>query len=59
MALREVSSKHPGDTEVVLVLGEESSRTALRMPFKVAATDELTSALHEFFEQSCVVLKSS
>lgn len=58
LALKRVASEHPGDQELILVLGEESSKTALRMPFKVDIQEELTSQLHKFFEPNCVAIKS-
>ncbi len=57
VALKRVAGEHPGDNELILVLGEESSKTALRMPFKITIRDELTTQLHEFFEPSCVAVK--
>jgi DNA polymerase-3 subunit alpha len=57
MVLRDVASKHPGENELILVLGEESAKTALRMPFKVMIQEELTQQLHEFFEPQMVFVK--
>lgn len=57
LALKKVASEHPGENELILVLGEESQKTALRLPFKIAIKDELTSRLHEFFEPSCVAVR--
>lgn len=58
MALKEIAAKHPGDTEVILVLGENASKTALRMPFKVTMGDELSGNLAEVFEPDCIAIKS-
>lgn len=57
VALKRVAGMHPGDNELILVLGEESAKTALRMPFKINIQDELTSQLHEYFEPSCIAVK--
>ncbi len=57
-ALKKVASEHPGDDELILVLGENNSKTALRMPFKIAIKEELTHRLHEYFEPECVAIKS-
>jgi len=57
LALKRVASEHPGETELILVLGEESAKTALRMPFKIAIKDELTKKLHEFFDPNCIAVK--
>lgn len=58
LALKKVASEHPGENELILVLGENSSKTAMRLPFKIAIKEELTNSLHEFFEPSCVAVKS-
>ncbi|MFO0971577.1 MAG: DNA polymerase III subunit alpha [Candidatus Saccharimonadales bacterium] len=57
IALKKVASEHPGQEELILVLGEAAQKTALRMPFKVAIKDELTTALHEFFDPTAVAIK--
>ncbi len=58
VALRKVAGDHPGEHELILVLGEEAAKTALKMPFRVGIKDELTTALHEFFDPSCVAVKA-
>lgn len=58
LALKRVASEHPGENELILVLGENTSKTALRLPFKIDIKDELTSRLHEFFEPNCVAIKN-
>ena len=58
LALKKVAAQHPGENELILVLGEEAAKTALRMPFKIDIKDELTKQLHEFFEPGCVAVKS-
>ncbi len=57
LALKKVASEHPGEDELILVLGENTGKTALRMPFKITIKDELTARLHEFFEPECVAIK--
>lgn len=57
LALKKVASEHPGEDELILVLGENAGKTALRMPFKITIKDELTARLHEFFEPECVAIK--
>lgn len=58
LALKRVASEHPGEQEIILVLGEDTAKTALRMPFRVTLQDELTQKLHILFEPSCVAIKS-
>ena len=45
---------HPGFQEVILVLQDESGKKPLRMPFKVDATEELTTPLVELLGEDCV-----
>lgn len=58
LALKKVASEHPGENELILVLGEETKKTALRLPFKIHIKDELTAKLNELFEPSCVAVKN-
>lgn len=58
LALKKVASEHPGENELILVLGEDSQKTALRLPFKIELKEELTNKLHEFFEPQCVAVKN-
>jgi len=53
--LKQTLNKHPGDSEAVLVLGE--NKNALRLPFKVEASTELTKELQEFLGEEAVVVK--
>lgn len=57
MALKKVASDHPGENELILVLGEDATKTAMRMPFKIAIKEELTAQLAQYFEPSCVAVK--
>lgn len=57
LALKKVASDHPGDQELILVLGDEAAKTALRLPFKIQIKEELITHLHEFFEPTTVVAK--
>lgn len=56
VAVKSVCGKHPGVTDVVLVLGEEH-KSAIRLPFKVEANDSLIGQLREFLPSEGVVLK--
>ena len=43
-------------TDVVLVLGE-ANKSAIKLAFKVDASETLVGQLHELLGQDCVVLK--
>lgn len=58
VALKKVASEYPGEDELILVLGEEAAKTAIRMPFKISIKDELTASLHKHFDPSCVAVKN-
>lgn len=53
--LKQTLNKFPGDSEAILVLGE--NKNALRLPFKVDASPELTKELKEFLSEEAVVVK--
>ncbi len=57
IALKEISNQFPGTSELILVLGENSAKTAIRMPFKVDTKDELIRKLGEVFDKNKVALK--
>ncbi len=53
LTLKQLLAKHEGDSEVILVLGEDKS-SALRMPFGVTASDELLALISEVYSSDCV-----
>lgn len=53
---RELLSKHPGDSVVVMVLGEEK-KDSLKLPFGVDVNNDLVTKLNEIYEENCVVVK--
>lgn len=55
--LKQQAAAHQGDEQLILVLGEDEKKTALKMPFGVTITQELTEKLAEMFEPSCLVVK--
>lgn len=57
LALKNVSVDHPGSDEVILVLGQDDAKTALRMPFTVTVADELISKLRDIFDPASVAVK--
>ena len=56
VTVKSACGKHPGVTDVVLVLGEEK-KSAIRLPFRVDTNETLLSQLHECLTEDCVVLK--
>ena len=54
--MKSVCSENVGTTDVVLVLGEKE-KSAMRLPFKVDANDNLLSQLKNTLGEECVVLK--
>lgn len=56
VSLKAVCSKHPGITDVVLVLGE-ADKSAIKLPFRVDAGDGLLEALNEILGEECIALK--
>ena len=56
-ALRQICAEFGGNSDIVLVLGE-NKESAIRLPFKVDASDELVGELVKLLGEDCVVLKS-
>ncbi len=56
VALKALCNKNPGITDVVLVLGD-ADKSAMRMPFKVEAEDELVVELKNILGDDCVKLQ--
>ena len=54
--MKSVCGENAGTTDVVLVLGEKE-KSAMRLPFKVDANDNLLSQLKTTLGEECVVLK--
>jgi DNA polymerase III subunit alpha len=46
-SLRNHLDQHPGDTEVVLVVGPDAARQAIRLPLRVKPSDEVLSTFGE------------
>ncbi len=55
--LKQCLNKYPGDSEIVLVLGEGEKKSALRLPFLVALSDELATTIATMYGQECVVIR--
>lgn len=56
LTLKQVCSQFVGMTDIVLVLGE-NKKSAIKLPFRVDATDELIGALVKILGEDAVVLK--
>lgn len=56
LSLRRTCSDHPGESDIVLVLGAEK-KSAIKLPFKVDTNDALVGALVKFLGEDSVVLK--
>ena len=54
--MKSVCGENAGTTDVVLVLGEKE-KSAMRLPFKVDANDNLLSQLKNTLGEECVILK--
>lgn len=54
--MKSVCGENAGTTDVVLVLGEKE-KSAMRLPFKVDANDNLLNQLKNTLGEECVVLK--
>ncbi|MBP7760337.1 DNA polymerase III subunit alpha [Candidatus Saccharibacteria bacterium] len=53
LMLKKTFNLHPGDSEVILVLGEKKD-SAIRLPFKAAATDELHNSVSKLYGAECI-----
>ena len=56
LALKQISSRFVGATDIILVLGE-AKKSAIKLPFKVYPSDELVSALVNILGEDSVVLR--
>ncbi len=55
-ALRQICAEFAGDSDIVLVLGEDK-KSAIRLPFKVNTRGELPDRLMIMLGKDCVVLR--
>lgn len=56
LQLKQICSDYNGNTDIVLVLGEDK-KSAIRLPFRVDASDALVGELVKLLGEDCVVLK--
>lgn len=54
--LKQSLNEYPGESEIILVLGEDKS-SAIRLPFLIEANDTLRTSIGELYGAECVVLK--
>ena len=55
--LKEIVSLHKGDSEVILVLGKESKKQAMKLPFKINITDEVVEQLKHLVGEENIAIK--
>jgi DNA polymerase-3 subunit alpha len=56
LSLKQSFNKHPGDSEIVLVLGQDK-KSAVRLPFTASITDELKQHIASLYGEECVAIK--
>lgn len=57
LQLKKCLNGFPGECEIILVLGENEQKSALRLPFKVDPHDDLKTQIAELYGADCVVVK--
>ena len=57
LQLKKCLNGFPGDCEIILVLGENEQKSALRLPFRVELHDDLKAQITELYGADCVVIK--
>jgi DNA polymerase-3 subunit alpha len=56
LKLKQTLNDHPGDSEIILVLGKEKS-SALRLPFRAHPTEILCGLIAGLYGEECVAIK--
>lgn len=56
LRLKQTLNEHPGESEIILVLGAEKS-SALRLPFRAHPTDALCQLIAGLYGPECVAIK--
>ena len=54
--LRAICAENPGTTDIILVLGDEK-KSAIRLPFRIEASEACTGALVKLVGEDGVVIK--
>ena len=58
LALKTIATKFSGENPLILVLGENKSKTALQLPFKIVTNTESLAELRAALGEDCVVIRS-
>jgi DNA polymerase-3 subunit alpha len=58
LALKTIAKEFPGESSLILVLGENETKTALQLPFKILINTESLAELRTTFGEDCVVIRS-
>lgn len=56
LRLKKTLNEYPGDSEIILVLGDDK-KSALRLPFRIGLSEELTAAVAGLYGNDCVAVK--
>ena len=56
LEMKKTLNNYPGDSEIILMLGSDK-QSAIRLPFKAEANDDLKSKLIEIYTEKCIVFK--
>lgn len=56
LAMKQVLNKYPGESEVILVLGE-GKESAIRLPFKIDTHTDLIDKLSSIYGKECVIAR--
>lgn len=57
LELKKCLNNFPGDCEIILVLGEDNKKSALRLPFRIEPHDDLRAQIAALYGEECVVVK--
>ena len=55
--LRQICQNYPGKQSIILVLGENDQKTAIKLPFQVTLSDQLMTSLKQEFAEQDLVLR--
>ena len=55
--LRQICQNYPGKQSIILVLGENDQKTAIKLPFQVTLSDQLMTNLKQEFAEQDLVLR--
>ena len=58
LALKTIAKEFRGESSLILVLGENETKTALQLPFKILINTESLTELRTAFGEGCVVIRT-